>query len=59
VLTEVFKDTEEGHVSFCRIIFRIHRREEKKAIDMELGTNSRRRNVKNNDELDVLVTGEA
>ena len=54
-----FKDTEKGHVRFYRKIFRIPRREEKNASEMELGTNSRRRNVNDNDDLDVLVIGEA
>jgi hypothetical protein len=53
-----FRDTDKDHVRFCRKIFRILRRDEKKAREMELDTNSRRRNVHNNNELDVLVTRE-
>jgi hypothetical protein len=39
-------------------MFRIPRHEEKKASEKELGTNSRRRNVHNNDDLDVSLTEE-
>jgi hypothetical protein len=53
-----FKDNDKAHVRFCKKIFRILRSDEDKASEIELGTNSRRRNVHNNDELDVLVTGE-
>ena len=52
-----FKDTDKGHVSFCKKKFRIHRRDEKKTSEIELDTNNRRIKLHNNDDLDVVVRG--
>jgi len=55
---ESFKETDKAHVRFCKKIFRKARRDENKANEIELGANSRRRKVHNNENLDVLITEE-